>query len=316
MPEEQTEAATIESIKNLLPEDGYNIGQAEESEAKPETAAEPKREEVKTENKELEKTVEGEPKKEASEIKTDPAPEEDEEIEIKGEKYKVPKAIKDSIMLNADYTRKTMALSEERKAFEAQKGQVDPNLAQKLTHYEKLLGEAVQADQATDWVKLLNEDPIGYLQKKELAEARTREWQQVDAKNQREFADKLSQAAGKEWEQLIAKQPELKEAAKFKEHDERVKTFLGQQGYGDKEINSAVFDHRVRLMIEKVIKYDELQKSKAETAKKIEKLPPKVERPGVPSGTDSQGAKSAMQKLRSSGKVDDAADALRALMGN
>lgn len=309
--EGQSEESAIESIKGLISDDNYNIGQSEDTQAKPEGAAEPKQE---TGINELKETAKADA---PVEIKTDPAaPEEDEEIEIKGEKYKVPKAIKESIMLQADYTKKTMALADERKALEAQKGQIDPNLTQKLTHYENLLGDAVRADQQTDWQKLLHEDPIGYLQQKELAEARQREWQQVNVKNQKEIAEKVSQVANKEWEQLTAKRPELKEAAAFKAHDEKIKTFLTEQGYEPREVGPALMDHRVRLMVEDAIKYRDLQTASAETAKKIEKLPPKIERPGVPSGTDSQGSnKSAMQKLKGSGKVDDAADAIRALMG-
>lgn len=295
-PEVHTEASAIEALKGILPEDSYNVGQAEETEAKPEVAAEPK--EVKEETKEIPQEVS-----------------EDEEIEIKGEKYKVPKAIKESIMLQADYTRKTMELAEQRKALEAEKGKIPADVTQKLSHYEKLLGDAVLMDQQTDWAQMLREDPIGALEKKFLAEQRAAEWQQVQAKNQKEFADKQSQAAKKEWEQLIAKQPDFKDAAKFKEHDEKAKALLIEQGYDPNEVGSALFDHRVRLMLDKVIKYDELQKAKTETAKKIEKLPPKVERPGVPSGSDGQASKAAMQKLRQSGKVDDAAEALRALLG-
>lgn len=299
-PEVQSEAAAIEALKGILPEDSYNIGQAEETEAKPEAAAEPK-EEVKQETKEPEVKAE--------------VPEDDEEIEIKGERYKVPKAIKESIMLQADYTKKTMALAEERKALEAEKGKIDPNVTAKLSYYESLLGEAVNQDQNTDWVNLARNDPAGYIIKMAEANARAAEWQNVNARNQQNYAAMRSQVEVKEKEQLIAKRPDLKDTAAFEAHDREVKNFLKQQGYEDKQFETALTDHRVRLMVEDARKYRELQSAKAETAKKIEKLPPKVERPGVPSGTDGQVSKTAMQNLRKSGKLDDAAEALMALMG-
>lgn len=307
-PEVQSEASIIESIKGLVPESGYSIGQVEEAEAKPEAAAEPKQE-AKPETREIAETK---PAAEAPEAKV---PEDDEEIEIKGERYKVPKAIKESIMLQADYTKKTMALAEERKALEAEKGKLDPNITAKLSHYERLLGDAVQQDQNTDWVKLLREDPIGYLEKKEIANARANEWQQANARNQQNYAAMRSQVETKEKEQLTAKLPELKDTAAYEAHDKRVKSFLDKEGYKPQEVDAALADHRVRLMLEDAIKYRSLQTEKAETVKKIEKLPPKVERPGVPSGTEGQASKAAMANLRKSGSLDDGAAAIRALMG-
>lgn len=49
----------------------------------------------------------------------DPAAEEHEEFEHEGKKYRVPKAVKPLLMMQQDYTRKTQALSEEKKAFES-----------------------------------------------------------------------------------------------------------------------------------------------------------------------------------------------------
>lgn len=43
------------------------------------------------------------------------------EIDIEGEKYRVPKKISDKFMLQADYTRKTQGLAEERRALEAER---------------------------------------------------------------------------------------------------------------------------------------------------------------------------------------------------
>lgn len=313
---DHSEESTIERLMGILPENGYNLGQAEETEAKPEAAAEPKREaEVKNTAPETETSPEESEVAPATADAQEPGAEEDAEIEVDGERYKVPSKLKSAFMMNSDYTKKTMELANQRKEWEADKGKIDPNLAQKLSHYENLLGDAVQADKQVDWAKLLQEDPIGYLMKKEQSEARSREFEQVNAKNQKEYVEKLSQAGTKEWEQLIAKQPDFKDAAKFKAHDERVKAVLAEQGYDPKEIGPALFDHRVRLMLDKVVKYDELQKAKAETVKKIEKLPPKIERPGVPNGTDSQGSKSAMSHVKKTGKVEDAAAAIRALMG-
>jgi hypothetical protein len=51
-------------------------------------------------------------------------PEDSEEVEHDGQKYKVPKAIKPLLLMQADYTRKTQELAEERKALVAERTQV------------------------------------------------------------------------------------------------------------------------------------------------------------------------------------------------
>lgn len=55
----------------------------------------------------------------------DQAPEDDfDEIEKDGQKYKIPKALKGDFLMQADYTRKTQELAEQRKAVEATLQQV------------------------------------------------------------------------------------------------------------------------------------------------------------------------------------------------
>lgn len=47
------------------------------------------------------------------------------EIEYEGKSYKLPPELKDALLRQTDYTKKTMALSDDRKAFEATKEQFD-----------------------------------------------------------------------------------------------------------------------------------------------------------------------------------------------
>lgn len=42
-------------------------------------------------------------------------PEDDEEVEVDGAKYRIPKALKSALMMQADYTRKTQELAEQRR---------------------------------------------------------------------------------------------------------------------------------------------------------------------------------------------------------
>lgn len=291
------------SLMNILPDDGLNYGQSEEEsvgEPAPQPASQP----------------EAKAEEQAPEAKQDaPASEEAEfEYEKNGVKYKVPAELKDDLLRQSDYTKKTMELAEKRKALETEEPPALKEAKEKLSKYELLLGQAVAQDQQTDWIKLLENDPVEYLRQKEIADARAREWEKVSAQRNEENATKMRQTLTHEWEQLIAKQPAWKDEAVWKADREKLNGFLQESGYKPEEINSAA-DHRALILANKARLYDELMKAKTEAVKKIEKLPPKVERAGVPSANDSQGNMSAMQALRQSGSVDDAAAAIRGLMG-
>lgn len=309
-PEADTDTsdhAAVERLMSLLPEDSLTIGQEPARDDK--TADKPVDDKPAPEVKDA--PAEGEPK--VAEAK----PEDDVEIEIKGERYKVPPAIRDSIMMHADYTKKTMDLAEKERVFNAEKAKLNPQeidtVKQKLTHYEQLLGQSVIADQQTDWVQLLKEDPIGYLERKEMASRRAQEWEVLTAQRNQENQAKNSQTLEQETAQLIAKRPDWKDVAVYQADRAKINASLAKSGYRADEIQG-IADHRALLIADKARKYDELMAAKVETAKKIEKLPPKVERPGVANGAEGQASKAAMTSLRKSGSIDDAAAALRALM--
>src|SRR5437868_9942337 len=48
-------------------------------------------------------------------------PEESDEIEHEGRKYQVPKALKPLLLMQADYTRKTQEVAEQRRAVQAER---------------------------------------------------------------------------------------------------------------------------------------------------------------------------------------------------
>lgn len=96
------------------------------------------------------------------------APVEMAEVEIDGETYQIPAALKDGVMKNADYTQKTQQLAEQRRAAEEHFGQEREafvknvqtqreNIALygKLEHTEAQLEQLAQVD----WTKLHQEDP-------------------------------------------------------------------------------------------------------------------------------------------------------------
>lgn len=310
-----SEAAAVESLKGIIPEDSYNIGQMDDQTPEPQAQTAP------ADNNAAAAAPVKQPDANAAAAKPADAnaqPGEPAEVEIEygGNRYKVPSELKTAFMLQADYTKKTMELAEQRKVIESGKANPQELTAaqQKLAHYENLLGQAVLQDEKINWQELLQKDPIGYLAKKEEAEARRREFNQVRETQQRESQQRLGQTLEQEAQQLIAKQPDWKDVAVFNADKEKIFSSLEKIGYTRQEFDS-VIDHRALIIADKARRYDELMNANAATVKKIEKLPPRVERPGVPDASEGQASAAAMQRLSKSGSIDDAAAAIRSVMG-
>jgi hypothetical protein len=96
-----------------------------------------------------------------------PEPEEDEfeEIERGEKKYRIPKALKGELLMHEDYTRKTMALADQRREIDQAKAQVDQ--ARQLTTEEfqlaakhTALSEQIAAYEQVDWDALEAADPV------------------------------------------------------------------------------------------------------------------------------------------------------------
>jgi hypothetical protein len=87
------------------------------------------------------------------------------DIEINGKKHKVTKEIRDSVLMHADYTRKTQEVAEQRKAIEAQRSQVDQFATAAQAHIRdmgRLMALDDQLDQynKVDWARYTNENPL------------------------------------------------------------------------------------------------------------------------------------------------------------
>src|SRR5690349_1139844 len=64
-----------------------------------------------------------------------PEPDETEEVEHEGKKYKIPKPLKGALLMQADYTRKTQEVAEQRKQVEAERA--------RFAEEQKLIAESI-----------------------------------------------------------------------------------------------------------------------------------------------------------------------------
>jgi hypothetical protein len=217
----------------------------------------------------------------------------------------------------ADYTKKSQALAEQRKALEAERNHLEyvkqerQAYAQKLRALDSFL---TQQDQGVNLDVLRETDPIGYAvavaeqsqREKQLAVVRN-EQQRIAQQQQAEQQASLQSHLRQESEKLVSLIPELS-TPQGDAVRKQIRDYAKSVGWTDQELSS-VYDSRAVVSLYKAMKYEQLQKSKPELTKKLQSAP-KMMRSGTSAPpTKSSQDKQVMQRLRETGKVTDAAKA-------
>lgn len=255
---------------------------------------------------------------EPTEVETE-EPKEPEKFTVKidGKEVEVTlDELKNGYQRQSDYTRKTMEVSEQRKAAEAeyQKARQERDIyAQNLNQQQALLTAVLQEQSQTNWQQLLETDPVEYLKQQHLFQQRQAAYQKVQleqqqlAQIQQVEQDKFIQRhlLG-EQQSLLSKVPEWKDKAKSKAERESIKKYLADSGYQPNEIDS-VADHRAVLIARKAMLYDNMMSKAKAAAKKMETTPQRVERPGSGNSPNVDKRSAAFQRLSKSGSIEDAA---------
>jgi hypothetical protein len=217
----------------------------------------------------------------------------------------------------ADYTKKSQALAEQRKALEAERQHLEyvkqerQAYAQKLQALDSFLS---QQDQGVNLDVLKETDPIGYAvavaeqsqREKQLAVVRN-EQQRLAQQQQSEQQTSLQNHLRQESEKLTSLIPELA-TPQGDAVRKQIRDYAKSIGWTDQEL-SQLYDSRAVVTLYNGMKYQQLQKSKPEVNKKLQAAP-KMMRSGTSAPpTKSSSDKQAMQRLRETGKVTDAAKA-------
>lgn len=234
--------------------------------------------------------------------------------------------LQNSYMRQADYTRKTMEVAQQRQEAQAMSQQIAADREQYLQGIQTM-GNALQAQEPPMPDQSLQEvDPVAYLEQVEgvrqhrermqgLAQEHQRVAQQQDQARTQAMAEHLQNAK----QNLVHVMPELSNPEKMKDFVTKNREHLVQSGFTQEEANN-VYDWRAAVYIDKARRYDEMM---AKSAGKIAAAP-KSNTPTIrQSQTTSQAAitsdasvlKKAETKLSRSGSIDDAVDVLLARRG-
>ena len=221
-----------------------------------------------------------------------------------------------SYQLGTDYTKKSQAVAEERKAVEAKQQivqeaqQLRDTYAQRLEMIEQML----QPQQEENLEYLKETDPIGYSVKVAEMIQRDKQLAAVQAErsriNQQQEQDRQAQmqhVVAEEMQKLSSAIPEFTDPAKGEAIRNDIRAFGKQIGFSDNEL-AAVYDSRAVLTLYKAMQYDKLVASKPAITKKVTEAP-KAIKSGVSKPRDSNAEETRKLKARakSSGSVRDAA---------
>jgi hypothetical protein len=274
-----------------------------------------------------EEAEQGQTEEQTEEVETNDEVEYSEESEEPKPRYKV-KASGEEVEVEldelikgyqqgADYTKKSQALAEQRKALEAERNHLEyvkqerQAYAQKLQALDSFLS---QQNQGVNLDVLKETDPIGYAvavaeqsqREKQLAVVRN-EQQRLAQQQQSEQQTSLQNHLRQESEKLTSLIPELA-TPQGDAVRKQIRDYAKSIGWSDQEL-SQLYDSRAVVTLYNGMKYQQLQKSKPEVNKKLQAAP-KMMRSGTSAPpTKSSSDKQAMQRLRETGKVSDAAKA-------
>lgn len=208
-------------------------------------------------------------------------------------------------MLKADYTRKTMALAEDRKAIEAAQSEVSQLKAQLA---EALQVWAVPTEQEPDWVELAQKvDPQKFnamrahwdTRQKQAAQAREA-FRNLQERQRREMI-------AQEQSRLLDAVPEWQDPAKFKEAAKEIVDFGNSYGFKPEELADVV-DHRMLLVLRDAVAYRKLQTAKPEVTKKVAQAAVTMKPGAKPtkSAAEAEARHKQQAQLKRTGKVEDA----------
>ena len=224
----------------------------------------------------------------------------------------------------ADYTRKTQEVADERREVEAQKQQIEQ--ANQL--WQKQMQEAIATvDAATsavlsdfqsiDWDRLKVEDPTQFIIRQREYEQRHAQLQQQKTSlvehNQQVQQQRMAEILPREQQALRASIPEWNDESVFEAERKAVAEYAMKQGFTKDQIDSLV-DHKAVVMLRKAMLYDNAKSpAKPETVKKVTRKITKSMKPGARQNATTvkqEALDKAKKRLKRTGSERDMAAVL------
>jgi hypothetical protein len=231
------------------------------------------------------------------------------QVKLGGETKAVPLSdVIKSYQQEADYTRKTQALAEQRRTWEGER-QVAISTYQQQLAQASALGNLARQQllaefQNTDWNKLRMEDPVKWsvmnTDFNQRAGVIDRHIQQINEQAQAQEMQRQQELTQKvlpqEREKLLEARPEWRDEQQF----QAAKTQMGEAarklGFSDAEL-SQIYDHRYMIALDLASRYLALQAKSPDAVKRV-RTAPHVAQPGARQTRDPQAVARQQAKER------------------
>ena len=242
-------------------------------------------------------------------------------VTINGKTEQIPldEAVK-GYQRQADYSRKTSALSEERKAFEAERQTVTQERAQ----YAQLLTalqQQVQANlqQEPDWQRLYDTDPLEYVRQKDVwrerqdklaaAQFESQRLTALQAQEQNNYLAKLVQENRAKLTEAI---PAWKDSKKWETDRPKLLEYGQKLGFTAEELGQT-YDSRAVVALYKAMQFDALNANRPQP---VTNKGPKTASAGSASTAPKSASDvtKAKQRLAQTGRLGDAASLFEAFL--
>jgi len=241
-------------------------------------------------------------------------------VTVQGESRQVSlDDLQSGYMLQADYTKKTQQLADERRYMTDEQQQLVAERQQYVTLLTSLEHQLTSGgEQEPDWVELSRTNPVGYTQQKaawdqrvEVLNAAKVERERVQGLQQQDFTRQAAEQGARQRDLMVRAKPELADPEKANAYQQDLRNYATKTyGFTDQEIGQIV-DHRQALILEKAMLYDQAVQKGGVVQKKLKAAGPKaIIRPGAARGTEvvrDRQNQQARDRFDRTGDVTDAA---------
>ena len=218
-----------------------------------------------------------------------------------------------------DYTQKSQALAEQRKAVEAEAymineaSQLREQYAQRLNQVQQLLER--ENNDGVDMEQLRENDPIAWsiqvatkTENNQKLKLLAQEQDRLAQAQQQQAAQHQAKMVAHEAKMLSEKVTEFSNPKKAEQIKNDIRSFGKSVGFSDDEL-AQVYDHRHVIVMQKAMAYDKLQKANPSVTKKLSKAPKMSKKGNKIAKTDVY--QKQKKRLKQSGKLTDAVDVFK-----
>ena len=234
-----------------------------------------------------------------------------EEVEIEGKSYRVPKELKDMVLMHKDYTQKTQAVADQRRAVEEQAQALETRQRLMSQTFDKAVEFKAVKDKLSqyeqiDWQSLTDQDPVQaqklfftYQQLQRDAQAKYNDYQKAHTESEQLTQQQRQQQLAKAEQDLKVRLPDFGPQLAEK----IVKNAKDSYGFTAQELEGLTDARHVEVLHD-AMKWRALQAEKPKAMKAVADAPKAIK----PQATQPKRTnQAAHDRLKKSGRMEDLA---------